>query len=310
MDKIGAVIGPGGRTLRGIEDACGVEIDIDNRTGETWIKSASDESLSRAREILESLSLDPEPGRIYRNAKVVQLTSFGAFVEFAPKRDGLLHVSEWAQERVSNIADVVKEGDLVDVMVLEVVEGTGKVRLSRKAVLAQDNGSEDPVAATQIAAEQVGGVSVVLNTNGRSKAATIVKKEEGVPTIGRIYRNAKVVQVTSYGAFVQLGGKRDGLLHVSEWSDQRVANIGDFVKEGDMVDVIVIDIMDSGKVRLSRKALIAQDASEGESGSITTASSDDEKAVDEEEGSRVKSSSQRHLERKQLKIRVEGTESS
>lgn len=66
------------------------------------------------------------------------MTTFGAFVEVAPKRDGLLHVSEWDVGRTANIADVVKEGDVVDVMVLEVAEGTGKIRLSRKAVLKLD----------------------------------------------------------------------------------------------------------------------------------------------------------------------------
>lgn len=139
VEKIGMVIGSGGRTARTIQDATGAELQIE-QSGELWLKSHDDASIEKAMEMIEGLVFDPEPGRVYRNARVVSVTTFGAFVEVQPKRDGLLHVSEWDFGHTKSISDVVKEGDLVDVMVLEVVEGSGKIKLSRKAVLELDNG--------------------------------------------------------------------------------------------------------------------------------------------------------------------------
>jgi polyribonucleotide nucleotidyltransferase len=143
VEKIGAVIGSGGRTARAIQEATGVEIQIE-QDGECFLKGPSDEALVAAEEAVRALAFDPEIGRIYRNARVVQVAPFGAFVEVAPKRDGLLHVSEWDVDRTASITDVVKEGDRVDVMVLEVAEGTGKIKLSRKAVLIQEGKARAP----------------------------------------------------------------------------------------------------------------------------------------------------------------------
>ena len=137
VEKIGAVIGSGGRVARAIQDATGVEIQIE-QGGEVFLKGPSDEALKLAEQAVRGLAFDPEVGSVYRQARVVQVAPFGAFVEVAPKRDGLLHVSEWDFVRTASIADVVKEGDLVDVMVLEVAEGSGKIKLSRKAVMKLD----------------------------------------------------------------------------------------------------------------------------------------------------------------------------
>ena len=290
-EKIGIVIGPGGRTLRSIEDSCNVEVDIDNKTGEAWIKATSDEALNEAKQMIEALALDPVPGKIYRNAKVIQVTSFGAFVEFAPKRDGLLHVSEWSKDRVSNIADVAKEGDLVDVMVLDVVEGTGKVRLSRKAVLAHDEGQVDIIE------------SYSKRGNGSGEVGKIL--EEDTPTAGKIYRDAKVAQVMSYGAFVELGGKKDGLLHISEWADERTPNIEDVVKQGDKVDVIVLDVA-KGKIRLSRKALLAKDNAELDEASKAINLAKEE--LSEEADAPGTPTESREEKKKELKINIMNTE--
>jgi polyribonucleotide nucleotidyltransferase len=139
VEKIGAVIGSGGRVARSIQEATGVEINIE-QTGECFLKGPTDAALKAAEAAVRALAFDPLPGQVYRQARVVQVAPFGAFVEVAPKRDGLLHISEWDVGRTANIADVVKEGDRVDVMVLEVAEGTGKIKLSRKAMLLADAG--------------------------------------------------------------------------------------------------------------------------------------------------------------------------
>lgn len=241
VDKIGAVIGSGGRTARSIQDTTGVELNVE-QNGELQLKGPSDKALEEATEIIMNLITDPEPGKVYRGVKVVQVAPFGAFVEIAPKKDGLLHVSEWDFNRTAAISDVVKEGDIVDVMVLEVANGTGKVKLSRKAVLELDGLKPEP---KQTAPEE--------NLN-------LLSDDELIP--GAILRDAKVKQVQGYGAFVQVANGRDGLLHVSEWDKTRTEVMNEVVKEGDTVDVMVLEVNSgkNGRIRLSRRALMDMDS--------------------------------------------------
>lgn len=241
IDKIGTVIGSGGRTARSIQDETGVELNFE-QDGELQLKGPNDASLELAKEMVLNLITDPEPGRVYRNAKVVQVTNFGAFVEIAPKKDGLLHVSEWDFKRTASIADVVKEGDTVDVMVIDVSGSNGKIKLSRKAVLELD-GIVDDSASSQGEEEE-------------EPSAPLLSKEELKP--GAILRGARVKQVQGYGAFVQVAKGRDALLHVSEWDTQRTEVMNDVVSEGDTVDIMILEVEEGnkGKVRASRKAVL------------------------------------------------------
>jgi polyribonucleotide nucleotidyltransferase len=240
VDKIGALIGPGGRTARAIQDATGVELQVE-QDGEVVLKGPSDEALAAAAAMVVGLTSDPEVGAVYRGARVVTVAPFGAFVEIMPKREGLLHVSEWDVGRTANIADVVKEGDLVDVMLVEVQEGSGKLKLSRRALLVADGKAAAPPAAE----------------GGGAPAAPRVDIQ-----VGAVFRGARVASVASFGAFVEVAPGQDGLLHVSEWDARRTENIADVVREGDAVDVVVIDIQPSGKFKLSRRALAAADAAD------------------------------------------------
>ena len=246
VDKIGAVIGSGGRTARGIQDETGVELDFD-QDGELQLKGPSDEAIEQAKSVILNIITDPEPGMVYRNAKVVQVTSFGAFVEIAPKKDGLLHVSEWDFKRTASIADVVKEGDTVDVMVIEVSASNGKVKLSRKAVLELD-GHKPPEST--------------LPEEEEKEDLNVLSREDLKP--GAILRNAKVKQVQGYGAFVNVAKGRDALLHVSEWDSTRTEVMSDVVSEGDTVDVMILEVEPdqkgkNGKIRASRRAVIEHD---------------------------------------------------
>jgi polyribonucleotide nucleotidyltransferase len=243
VDKIGTVIGAGGRTARSIQDETGVELNFD-QDGELQLKGPNDASLQLASEMVLNLITDPEPGRVYRNAKVVQVTNFGAFVEIAPKKDGLLHVSEWDFKRTASISDVVKEGDIVDVMVLEVSGSNGKIKLSRKAVLELD-GVKPP--ENEASEEEEGDPLNLLD------------KDDLKP--GAILKQARVKQVQGYGAFVQVARGRDALLHVSEWDTKRTEVMNDVVSEGDLVDVMILEVEEgrNGKIRASRKALFEQD---------------------------------------------------
>ena len=136
-DQIRLVIGPGGKTIKGIVDQTGVAIDVED-DGTVNIASADSEAVKRALAIIKGLTAEPETGAIYKGT-VKRLTDFGAFVEILPGTDGLLHVSEFAHERVERPEDILKEGDEVEVKVLEVGRD-GKIRLSRRALLPLPEG--------------------------------------------------------------------------------------------------------------------------------------------------------------------------
>jgi polyribonucleotide nucleotidyltransferase len=131
-EKIGAVIGPGGKVIRKIQDDTGVKIDIED-DGTVFVASADGAAAARAREMIEGLTETARIGAIY-TGKVVRVTDFGAFVEILPGTDGLVHISQLASERVNRVEDVARLGDELTVMVTNIDEG-GKIRLSRQAVL-------------------------------------------------------------------------------------------------------------------------------------------------------------------------------
>ncbi len=132
-DKIRDLIGPGGKVIRGIIDATGVKIDVDD-TGRVNVASSDADGLSRAIQMITDLTATPEIGKTYLG-KVVRLAEFGAFVEIFPGTDGLLHVSEIAEHRVKEVKDELREGDQILVKVLA-IEGN-RIKLSRKAVLRE-----------------------------------------------------------------------------------------------------------------------------------------------------------------------------
>jgi polyribonucleotide nucleotidyltransferase len=132
VDKIGAVIGPGGKTIRSIQDETGAKIDIDE-DGSVFIATSDGESARQARERVEALTESAVIGRIY-TGKVVRVVDFGAFVEIIPNVDGLVHISQLDTQRVEKVEDVVRLGDEITVMVTD-IDPQGKIRLSRQAVL-------------------------------------------------------------------------------------------------------------------------------------------------------------------------------
>ncbi|MCJ7512705.1 MAG: polyribonucleotide nucleotidyltransferase [Anaerolineales bacterium] len=131
-DKIGAVIGPGGKMIRSIQEQTGVKIDIED-DGSVFIAAADAEKSNRARELIESLTEVPIVGRIY-TGKVVRTTDFGAFIEILPNIDGMVHISQLDSERVEKVEDVARLGEELTVMVTS-IDPEGKIRLSRQAVL-------------------------------------------------------------------------------------------------------------------------------------------------------------------------------
>jgi polyribonucleotide nucleotidyltransferase len=140
VDKIGALIGPGGKNIRRMIETYGVEIDVED-DGSVFIGGVDADGCAKAQAEVEALTLEAEVGKIYKG-RVVSIKEFGAFVEIFPGKEGLLHISQIDVKRVARVEDALREGDEVEVKCLE-VDNDGKIRLSRKAVISP--GSEGPL---------------------------------------------------------------------------------------------------------------------------------------------------------------------
>ena len=130
-DKIRDVIGKGGATIRSITEQTGADIDIDD-SGNIKIFAAGKEASDAAKAMIEGITAEAEVGKIYRG-KVMKLADFGAFVNIIPGKDGLVHISQISEERVENVADYLKEGQEVNVNVLD-VDPKGRIKLTMKGV--------------------------------------------------------------------------------------------------------------------------------------------------------------------------------
>jgi len=136
-EKIREIIGPGGKVIRGIIEATGVKMDVED-DGTVTIASIDAAASQKAVEMVQRIAAEAEIGRIYKGT-VRKIVEFGAFVEILPGTDGLVHISQLAPERVRKVSDVLKEGDEVMVKVLE-IDKQGKIRLSRKEALEETGG--------------------------------------------------------------------------------------------------------------------------------------------------------------------------
>ena len=132
VDKIGAIIGPGGKNIRALQEETKTKIDI-GEDGSVFIAASEGYGADIARERIEAMIEVAQIGRIY-TGKVVRVADFGAFVEILPGQDGMVHISQLDTERVSSVADVVSVGDELTVMITD-IDDNGKIRLSRQAVL-------------------------------------------------------------------------------------------------------------------------------------------------------------------------------
>jgi polyribonucleotide nucleotidyltransferase len=140
-DKIGDIIGPGGKTIKKMEADFGVKIDIE-QDGRVFIAAPDQTSGEQALKVIEDITRDLKVGEIYAG-RVVRIVPFGAFIELMPGRDGLLHISQIARERIEKVEDVLRMGEEVQVRVIE-IDPQGKVRLSRKDLLGPPEGGEEP----------------------------------------------------------------------------------------------------------------------------------------------------------------------
>ena len=236
--KIGAVIGPGGKMIRSIVEETKATVDVQD-DGTIIIGSTDNDAAKRAVEMIENLTREAKVGEVF-TGKVVRIMNFGAFVEILPGTDGMVHISELANHRVPTVEDVVSLGDEIEVKVISVEPVTGKIALSRRALLEGDGGPDG---------EDMGDVEAV-ETN-----------------VGDII-TGKVVNITDFGAFVEIVPGTDGLVHISELADHHVPSVEDVVGLGDeiTVEVIAVDSV-NGKIALSRRALLEGDQDSGASDS-------------------------------------------
>ena len=135
-EKIGKLIGPGGKMIRGIQERTGATIDVEE-DGTVYIASVDSAGGERAKAEVEALGAEIKIGAVYEGT-VVSTKDFGAFVELVPGTDGMCHISELAEGYVKSVTDVVKVGDVVKVKVIDVDQSSGKIRLSRKAAMKDD----------------------------------------------------------------------------------------------------------------------------------------------------------------------------
>jgi len=139
VDKIGELIGPGGKFIKEIIEKSGCKVDIED-DGSVYIASTEASSMEKAVEMIKARTAEAEMGKIYVG-KVVRVTNFGAFVEILPGKDGLVHISELDFRRVGKVEDICREGDTLKVKVIGIDSLNGKIRLSRKAALEGSEGS-------------------------------------------------------------------------------------------------------------------------------------------------------------------------
>jgi polyribonucleotide nucleotidyltransferase len=143
-DKIREVIGPGGKVIRGIIEKTGANIDIED-DGRINIASADENAARSAIEIIRGITAEAEIGKIYRG-KVKKITDFGAFVEIMPGTDGLVHISQVAEQRIKSVSEVLREGEEVMVKVID-IDKQGRVKLSRREALREAKERDDPAPA-------------------------------------------------------------------------------------------------------------------------------------------------------------------
>ena len=145
-ELIGAVIGPGGKVIQGIQEASGATVSIDEieEGGYIEVAASNKAAIDKALEMINAIVQLPEEGKVY-TGKVRSILDFGAFVEFMPNRDGLLHISEISWDRVENMeASGIKEGDTLEVKLIEIDKKTGKYRLSMRALQPKPEGYVEP----------------------------------------------------------------------------------------------------------------------------------------------------------------------
>lgn len=228
-DRVRDIIGPGGRTIRGLTEESGCSIEVDD-AGVVTIAGVGQASIEKAKLLIDQLTEEPEVGAEY-DGVIKKIMDFGLFVEIIPGQEGLVHVSDIGTPRGSDLSDFFEEGDELRVRCLK-VERNGKISLSMQNV----EGNEAQLAAV---------------------------KDVPTPEVGKVYSGV-VKRVMDYGVFVEFLPNLDGLAHISRIKGVARHEISSTFAEGDDVEVKVEEITSNGKVDLSIGAASGASDDEGD----------------------------------------------
>ncbi|MFC2078486.1 polyribonucleotide nucleotidyltransferase [Candidatus Bipolaricaulota bacterium] len=231
-DKIGAVIGPGGKMIRQIIEETGAEIDISD-DGTVKIAGPNSEAVYAAQEWVKDLTTELETGTVMK-VKVTRIVDFGAFVGLKNGSEGLVHVSNLASGYVDNVRDIVSPGDEITIEVIG-VDKMGRPDLKK----IDGDGDAKPTVRSGEGGEQ-------RQSTPAEKPAPKVDVHAGDIIDGT------VTNTTDYGAFVEIAPDVTGLVHISALSDEYVRRVTDIVKPGDPIRVEVLNIDDRGRYKLQR----------------------------------------------------------
>jgi polyribonucleotide nucleotidyltransferase len=232
-EKIGAVIGPGGKMIRQIIEETGAEIDIAD-DGSVKIAGPNTEAVNAAQEWIKDLTTELEVGSIMK-VKVTRIVDFGAFVGLKNGSEGLVHVSNLASGYVDNVKDIVSPGDEITIEVIG-VDKMGRPDLKK---IDGDGDSKKPSDKPASQGEEAPAEKA-------TPAAPAVEVHSGDIIDGT------VTNTTDYGAFVEIAPDVTGLVHISALSDEYVRRVTDVVKPGDPIKVEVLNIDDRGRYKLQR----------------------------------------------------------
>ena len=232
-DKIGAVIGPGGKMIRQIIEETGAEIDISD-DGTVKIAGPNTEAVLAAQEWIKDLTTELEVGTVMK-VKVTRIVDFGAFVGLKNGSEGLVHVSNLASGYVDNVRDIVSPGDEITIEVI------GVDKMGRPDLKKIDG---DGTSKAQPRDRGEGGEP--------RKAAPERKSAPKVEVHSGDIIDGTVTNTTDYGAFVEIAPDVTGLVHISALSDQYVRRVTDVVKPGDPIRVEVLNIDERGRYKLQR----------------------------------------------------------
>ena len=233
VEKIGLVIGPGGKTIRRIIEETGAEIDIED-DGKVKIAGIDAEAVAAARTRIEDLTAELEVGAVMQ-AKVTRVVDFGAFVELRNGSEGLVHVSNLASGYVDNVRDIVQPGDEITIEVI------GEDKMGRPDLRRVEEEGEEPRPERRTRREP--------SKRGGQRASA--PRPTHSIKVGDIIEGT-VANTTDYGAFVELTQDVTGLIHISALADEYVKRVEDIVKPGDRVTVEVLNIDDRGRFKLRR----------------------------------------------------------
>jgi polyribonucleotide nucleotidyltransferase len=217
-DRVRDIIGPGGRTIRGLSEESGCVIEVED-DGTVTISGVGEESVAKAKFLIEQLTEEPEVGRVYEGV-IKKIVDFGLFVEIIPGQEGLVHVSDIGTPRGSDLNDFFEEGDELNVRCVELRDG--KIRLSVQNI----DENEDQLASINNAPK---------------------------PEVGKTYQGT-IRRVMDYGVFVEFLPNMDGLAHISRIKGVARHEISSTFTEGEEIEVVVEEINAEGKVDLSISA--------------------------------------------------------